>query len=98
MHDAAEEGAIYASMNPTDSDGIEQRVRTNASIPVDLSDQSKVSVTIDTIGSDCAGSYKKVTVAYELPVTAPFIGFFTQDQTIPMSVDSSATILRPACP
>ncbi len=49
LRDAAQEGALYGSMNPTDgTDGslIETRVRGASSSPIVLSDTSKVSVSI----------------------------------------------------
>ena len=49
LRDAAQEGALYGSMNPTDgTDGtnIENRVRGDSSSPVDLADPSEVSVLI----------------------------------------------------
>src|SRR5215211_6100079 len=46
LRDAAQEGALYASMNPSDGDGIEARVRAAASSPIDLSDTSAVKVEI----------------------------------------------------
>ena len=49
LRDAAQEGALYGSMNPTDGvDGsfIETRVRGASSSPIPLADTSKVSVSI----------------------------------------------------
>ena len=49
LRDAAQEGALYGSMNPTDGiDGsfIETRVRGASSSPIQLADTSKVDVSI----------------------------------------------------
>ena len=49
LRDAAQEGALYGSMNPTDgTDGsfIETRVRGSSSSPIDLADMTEVIVSI----------------------------------------------------
>ncbi len=39
MQDAAQEGALYGSINPDDEDGIISRVRSASTNPVDLADE-----------------------------------------------------------
>jgi Flp pilus assembly protein TadG len=49
LRDAAQEGALYGSMNPTDGTNgsvIEGRVRGSSSSPVNLADPSQVTVSI----------------------------------------------------
>ena len=45
LRDAAQEGALYGSLNPTDSSGIVSRVRQSSSSPINLSDVSNVTVS-----------------------------------------------------
>ncbi len=54
MQDAAQEGALYGSINPTDEAGIITRVRSASTTPVDLSNEDLVDV--------------KVTLPAEMPV------------------------------
>jgi hypothetical protein len=42
LRDAAQEGAVYASVCPIHLDGIENRIRSASTRPVDLSDPSQV--------------------------------------------------------
>ena len=97
LHDAAEEGAFYGSVEPGDASGIEQRVRTSSDTPIDLSDTSSVDVDVDIIGAPCAGNTVNVTVTYDFLVTTPFVGILLDSQTFPLSADISNTILNPAC-
>jgi len=46
LRDAAQEGALYASINPTKFDEIEERVFSSSSSPVDLRNESTVTATI----------------------------------------------------
>ena len=97
MNDAAEEGTIYGALNPTDTIGIESRVRDYAEAPVDLSDSTAVQVAINTIGGTCAGHAIEVTVSYDFTLATPFLGTIIGSQSIPINVDSLATIIRPPC-
>ncbi len=97
LNDAAEEGTIYGALNPVDTSGIENRVRSYADRPVDLSDTSAVQVTINTIGASCAGNSVQVTVSYDFALATPFLGTIIGSQTIPIDVNAQATILRPQC-
>jgi hypothetical protein len=43
LRDAAQEGAVYASVCPMHIDGIENRIRSASNRPVDLSDETQVT-------------------------------------------------------
>jgi hypothetical protein len=53
VREAAEEGAVYGSLNPTDNSGIIARVRTSSSAPVNLADTVNVNVVPAVIGDAC---------------------------------------------
>ena len=113
LRDAAQEGALYGSMNPyieSTSDtkfevgeainqaGIEARVRAASSSPIDLSDTTKVTVTI--VGTDamlCEGHAVQVTVSYIHHIFMPFIPALIGRSDIPLSATVTDTILTPLC-
>jgi len=103
MQDAAQEGALYGSVNPADEDGIKTRVRNASSNPVDLSDTSLVNVIV-TVTDDnsnnpnyCEGDSVMVEVIYDYPLSMPFIGTFIGSQTITLHATVTDTILQPTC-
>ncbi|MDA1330536.1 MAG: TadE/TadG family type IV pilus assembly protein [Chloroflexi bacterium] len=97
VRDAAEEGALHGSLNPTDSAGIESRVRTNSTTPVNLAVTGTVTVSSQLLGAACAGNGIKVTVTHTINLTMPFISTILGNSTIPLTAVSTATILRPPC-
>jgi Flp pilus assembly protein TadG len=100
IREAAEEGAVYGSLNPTDNAGIIQRVRTNSSQPVDLSDTTAVNVVPAVIGTACADGINQmqVTVTYTFDLTMPFLSAIIGTNQFPLALDSTSTILLPECP
>lgn len=46
LRDAAQEGALYGSIDPTNSSGIEERAKSSSSTPVDLQNDATVISTI----------------------------------------------------
>jgi len=98
LRDAAQEGALYGSLNPTDSSGIVSRVRQSSSSPVNLSDVSNVTVNISTTAGACRGGAITVTVSYNYRLSMPFIGSILGSTTIPITARVTDTILNPACP
>lgn len=104
LRDAAQEGALYGSMNPTDTDGIENRVRAASSNPVDLTDTGAVNVAVVVNGDDCEGfsggvpNSITVSVTYDYPISMPFVGAIVGAQQIPLTATVTDTILQPACP
>ena len=98
LRDAAQEGAIYGSINPTDYTNIESRVRNSTNTPVDLTDTTNIQVSSTVIGSACAGNGIQITVTYpNFSLTTPFLGSILGSQTIPIRATVTDTILRPPC-
>lgn len=101
LQDAAQEGAIYGSTDPTNNSQIEARVRNTSSNPVDLSNTGTVGVAIATVpsgSSQCAGNGLKVDVSYTFQFSMPFIGMAIPSSTIPLTGTATSTILTPPCP
>jgi Flp pilus assembly protein TadG len=102
MQDAAQEGALYGSVNPTDENGIINRVRNAASNPIDLSNDSLVDVDVEvnvTPPEDaCEGDALTVNVTYDYPISMPFIGTIIGSQHITLHASVTDTILQPVCP
>ncbi|MBM3152728.1 MAG: pilus assembly protein [Chloroflexi bacterium] len=94
LHDAAQEGALYGSLDPDDNAGIETRVRQTSTQPVNLADEDLVDVEIFKSDPACAGGWVMVSVYYEFPLMMPFFG----GATVPLRATTTDTILRPACP
>jgi len=97
IRDAAQEGALYGSIDPTGD--IEARVRSSSSAPVNLADTTAVQVDADILPADsiCAGSLLTVLVTYDYPVTMPLIGIIT-GPTILLQAAATSTLLLPDCP
>ncbi|MGB7874974.1 MAG: TadE/TadG family type IV pilus assembly protein [Anaerolineales bacterium] len=97
MQDAAQEGALYGSINPDDEDGIETRVRNASSNPVNLADTSLVDVIVTVAEPGCEGDDVKVEVIYDYPISMPFVGTFIGSQKITLHATVTDTILH-VCP
>jgi Flp pilus assembly protein TadG len=108
LRDAAQEGALYGSMNPVNAVPIEQRVRAASSSPIDLSDVSKVTVAVTakdkttnatkTLASACEGDGIVVEVSYTHRIFMPFIPQLIGRTSIPLTADVTDTVLTPVCP
>lgn len=110
LRDAAQEGASYGSMNPSDTNGIRERVRRAGgtggnSGPVDLTAFTDAQINVFVIGAaQCQGSTGgvpngiQVTLTYDYPIVMPLLGTVLGSQTIPLSARVTDTILSPACP
>jgi len=97
MQDAAQEGALYGSINPDDESGIITRVRRASSNPVDLSDVGLVDVLVDAPEGACEGDEISVNVVYDYPISMPFIGTIIGSQKITLNASVTDTILQPTC-
>jgi hypothetical protein len=98
LHDAAQEGAIYGSLNPEDTSGIIHRVRETSQQPVNLMDASIIDVLPDTPHGICEGNVIEVTVIYkDFPITMPFMGSFIGKQSFDMSATVKDMIVRSTC-
>ena len=98
MQDAAQEGALYGSINPTDTAGIITRVRRASSNPVDLADADLVDVVVTLSEDACSGNEVRVNVIYDYPISMPFIGAIIGAQQITLNASVADTILQPQCP
>jgi len=112
LRDAAQEGALYGSFNPGNTEEIENRARNILprsdeavfSSPVDLRDTTQVSVEIDVIGDDCQGATNgvanslQVNVVYQYPIVMPFAGNIIGSDTIRLTGSATNIILQPPCP
>ena len=100
LRDAAQEGALYASTNPTLNSEIESRVRHSSNLLQGLSEDASAntSVQVTVYGSACTNNAIKVRVAYtNFPLTMPFLGTLVGSQTIGISAEVTDTILSPSC-
>lgn len=97
MQDAAQEGALYGSINPSDEAGIITRVRSASTTPVDLSNTSLVDVKVTLSGAACEGNEIKVNVIYDYPISMPFVGSIIGSQKITLNASVTDTILQPVC-
>ena len=102
LRDAAQEGALYGSINPTDSTGIKARVLSQSTSPIDLiPEETAGTVTVaqafvDDAGdpsSGCITEGIKVTVTYDHNVFMPFATLFTGGDTVTISASVTDTIL-----
>lgn len=108
LRDAAQEGALYGSMNPTNAVPIEQRVRAASSSPIDLSDVTKVTVAVTakdrttnatkTLASACEGDGLTVQVSFTHNIFMPFIPQLIGRNSIPLTAEVTDTVLTPVCP
>ena len=83
VRDAAQEGASYASIAPSDVHGVRARVRSTSNTPVD----------IQVFGTACAGGTVKVSVDFDFNLVAPFIA----GNTLHLQAEAIDTILQPPC-
>ena len=113
LRDAAQEGALYGSMNPGQANRafIEQRVRNASNSPINLAD-SAVDVTVAINNSPvwqngsslatpttaCEGNSITLTVQYDHAIFMPFIPQLIGRSTLPLTATVTDTILTPVCP
>ena len=102
IRDAAQEGAIYGSINPTDTTGIQYRAVAAASDVLPQLTINDVDVTIN--GDDCEGTTSgspnsiTVTITFAHPITFPIVGPMIGSNTINLTASVTNTILQPTCP
>jgi len=104
LRDAAQEGALYGSLYPTDfgpncadGDCIELRVKRSSTTPVKLDDPANVTISIPSPGT-CRGETITVAVSYNYQLSMPFIGAILGKDTIQLTTSVTDTILNPKCP
>jgi Flp pilus assembly protein TadG len=112
LRDAAQEGALYGSFNPSNKSEIEIRARNISprgeedvfSSPVLLTDKKLVKVDVKAIGEACQGftngasNSMQVSVSYNYPFLMPFISQVAGSNTIKLTGVATNIILQPPCP
>ena len=111
LRDAAQEGALYGSMNPPSSaadtvaiDKIKERARYSSPTqsPIDLINDPAVVVSVDVTDAQyCEGGSLQVTVSYPHKIFMPFMPQLlgkTSDPYIDLNARVTDTILTPICP
>jgi Flp pilus assembly protein TadG len=99
LRDAAQEGAVYASIDPTNDLEIEERIfnvleRSNT-IP---DPRSNVEVSHDIDAAPCLGNTVTMVVDYPtFPITVPFLSTVLGTDTLSIHATVKDTILYPAC-
>ena len=96
LRDAAQEAALYGSINPTETTAIQNRGLAVLSNRIDT---STVTITPVTTGA-CNNSANniEVTVQYSnFVITTPFLGTLVGSQTFDISASVVDTILSPPC-
>jgi len=99
LRDAAQEGALYGSINPNDLTGIEDRVKAASSSPIDLANNADVDIFITfPDGTDCVADGIKVRVEFPHQIFMPFATLFTGGAgTINIGAEVTDTILNSDC-
>ncbi|WKZ38143.1 MAG: pilus assembly protein [Anaerolineales bacterium] len=112
IRDAAQEGALYGSFNPTNREEIENRARNISprgedavfSSPVELRNTDTVRVNIEALGRACQGitggtaNSLRVSVSYQYPILMPFAGDIIGSDTVSLTGSATNVILQPPCP
>ncbi len=105
MRDAAQEGALFASVNPTDTGAIESRVRNTSNLMSGLGASITVTVEPTVTGKLCFGDTGGtshgviVTVTYpSFPLTMPLIGAIIGSQNVGIRAAANNKIISPKCP
>ena len=104
LRDAAQEGALYGSMNPSDTTNITARIQGASNSPIDLASGAvTIKISIDGIDStagnygtvDCEGHGLKVELTYRHNIFMPFIPQAIGRNYIDLKASVTDTILSP---
>lgn len=101
MRDAAQEGAVYGSIEPDDEAGIKARVIEAAN---DLIVIEEGDIVVQVNGAACEGSTSgtpntlSVSITHLHPVSTPLVGAMIGSQNITLNAAVTNTILSPVCP
>mgnify|MGYP001186381931 CR=1 FL=1 len=98
IRDASQEGAIFGAVHPVDSNGnlnsdIETRIRSVSTTPVNLSDTSRVHVTITPGDPPCPGMPVEVLVEYDYQTITPLVSTFVGRSDFKLRAKTVNTIL-----
>ncbi|HZD56536.1 MAG TPA: TadE/TadG family type IV pilus assembly protein [Anaerolineales bacterium] len=98
MRDAAQEGALYGSINPSDIE-IKNHVLYSSDMMQNTLTADEITIEWSDPASKCTGNAVTVSIDYpDFPLTMPFIGTFLGRQTVAISASVTDTILTPSCP
>ena len=101
LRDAAQEGAAFGSLYPTNTTGIADRVEAStggSTNPINFGDPN-ISIVSQVIGQPCMGNGIKVTVRYnDFPFIMPAWVLWFPDNTIDLAASMTDEILNPPCP
>ena len=100
LRDAVQEGALWGSYNPTQTDLIRDRVRKTSTLVQSIADDPAAILTIDVdyTGAPCTGNGITVQATYEnFHITMPFLGAALGSQEVPIRASVTDTILVPPC-
>jgi Flp pilus assembly protein TadG len=104
MRDAAQEGATYASIFPTDTSGIINSVQLSSTQPINFStfvedcdENSSNGICIEFASNQCSGNQVTITVRYLYRLIVPFVGGFLGTQDIPLRASVTNEIMTTAC-
>lgn len=107
LRDAAQEGALYGSINPPSSatdtakiDAIKERALYSSPTrsPIDLVNDTSVEVFVTVPdGQYCEGGSLEVSVRYPHKIFMPFMSQIIGNSTIPLNATVTDTILTPIC-
>lgn len=93
LRDAAQEGALYGSLSPSDTAGIRARVRGSSGWPIEFNDFTDAQIQVSISGPTCVGSEISVRLTMDFVMAAPFIG----GNVLPLTAEAKDTILQPPC-
>ena len=110
LRDAAQEGALYGSIDPTHDNYILQRIQASSTNPLRMSTfagdcNTDHGVCINYTGKSgkpgsqawCSGDTITVRVNYRYQLTMPLIGAIIGSQSIPLHATVTNVILAPMC-
>lgn len=103
MRDAAQEGALYGSIEPEDETGIKLRVIAAASDVIAVTEDD-ITVSYSSDANKCEGltdgspNTLTITLTHPHQVSMPLVGAFMGSQHLTLSAGVTNTILSPVCP
>ncbi len=101
IRDAAQEGVVYGTIHPpysaAETLAIENRIKSSALTPVDLSG-ANVTISITAPDGTDAGNSITVTIVYQYPILLPFINLIigtnpSCGSCIPLTAKATGVIL-----
>jgi Flp pilus assembly protein TadG len=100
LRDAAQEGALYGSINPTDVANITTRAKGASSSPINLNTDPNLTLVIlySDVNKKCEGSAITVQLTYQHKIFMPFVPKILGTTTIPLNASVTDTIISPLCP